>query len=84
MVRKVGAGRKVNDSIMESKIIEWVKEFFVSHSRLPENRELKKKALEISQNGNFKASKGWCDKFMRRNKKVLQTYMDQRQLKAKQ
>ena len=46
--RKQGAGRKVNDADMEKQLLEWVAEFYKEKSRIPENRELKKKALSIA------------------------------------
>lgn len=35
---------------------------------MPKRKIIMEKALEFSEKGGFKASKGWCDKFMKRNR----------------
>lgn len=65
--RKKGAGRKISDLAMEKKLVHWIKKYTIEHSDFPENNLIKKQALIFSSKKNFKASKGWCDKFFKRN-----------------
>jgi hypothetical protein len=70
--RKLGAGRKINDNSMEKKLLLWIQKTFREEKTIPQNKVIKKKALSFSNNPNFKASKGWCDKFLKRNKKEIE------------
>ena len=71
--RKKGAGRKCTDQNMEVQLLQWIEQIFRDFGQLPDIRSLKIRAKELANNSAFKASKGWCDKFMKRNK----TYFDQ-------
>lgn len=65
--RKKGAGRKTMDPDMEQGLLDWIAEVFRKSRVFPDFKEVKLQAKIFSSNGNFKASKGWCDKFMKRN-----------------
>ncbi len=39
---------------------------------MPDNTEIKQKARLLSETADFKASKGWCDKFLKRNKEKIE------------
>lgn len=65
--RKKGAGRKKMDEDMETNLLKWIEDKFVKYKVLPDNREIKIKAKLLSSIPYFKASKGWCDKFVSRN-----------------
>ena len=69
--RKKGAGRKMTDPSMEDNLLEWIRNFHKTFSKLPDQSMLKKQAFQFSSNSCFKASKGWCDKFIKRNGKFL-------------
>ena len=62
--RQKGGGRKVKDPNMEEKLIKWIKQKFSENpSFCPSHEEVKSKALELSNDSSFLASKGWCEKF---------------------
>lgn len=65
--RKKGAGRKTMDPDMETGLLGWIAEMFRRNKVFPDFKEIKSQAKLFSSNGSFKASKGWCDKFMKRN-----------------
>jgi hypothetical protein len=65
--RKPGAGRKMMDPKMEENLKIWIKNKLDSCGSFPDPLEIKKKAKEFTTVNKFKASKGWCDKFLRRN-----------------
>jgi hypothetical protein len=65
--RKKGAGRKTMDPAMERGLLDWIADTFRQTKVFPDFKEVKAQAKFFSNNGSFKASKGWCDKFMRRN-----------------
>ena len=56
-------GRKLDDPILDKRFYEWCLEFQRQHKKAPNSREGKRKALEMSQDPNFKASKGWLRRF---------------------
>lgn len=64
---KNGPGRKTANPAMEHEMLVWVEDYISREKKLP------KRKLIIDQARNFlsdvfKASKGWCDKFLKRNK----------------
>lgn len=65
------SGRKLNDSKMEKSVLNWIHSYHLVHNRIPSGDLIKKKALELSAYSDFKASKGWLDKFMKRNQGLL-------------
>ena len=65
--RKKGAGRKKMDENMEKNLLKWIEKKFSENGIVPDNREIKIKAKLLSSIPYFKASKGWCDKFISRN-----------------
>lgn len=66
--RKKGAGRKTMDPNMEQQLLDWIQKILlVDNLPFPESKDIKAKAKEYSSNPSFKASKGWCDKFIKRN-----------------
>lgn len=56
-------GRKLDDPILDKRFYEWCLEFQRQNKKAPNSREGKRKALEMSQDPNFKASKGWLRRF---------------------
>lgn len=67
--RKKGGGRKSIDPIMEFKLLEW----YANQKKNDPNFEIKsnalrEKAIEFKSNKDFLASKGWFQKFIRKNK----------------
>jgi len=72
--RKKGAGRKTTNPAMEVEILAWVEDYIRREGKLPKRNYIIIRAMEYAD-GAFKASKGWCDKFLKRNKSILETYL---------
>lgn len=67
--RKSGAGRKVHNPSMESAILRWIGS--LGASTVITRQLIRKKAIELAQDSTFKASKGWFERFMNRNREFL-------------
>lgn len=78
--RKKGAGRKTMDPSMEHKLLNWIADEFKRNGVFPDCKEVKSQAKYFSNNTDFKASKGWCDKFMRRNQKLFEDLADDKRI----
>jgi hypothetical protein len=76
--RKKGAGRKTMDPNMEKALLDWICGEFNRLGTFPDCRELKHKAKDLSSVMDFKASKGWCDKFLRRNGSRFEMWVDEK------
>jgi len=75
--RKKGAGRKTLNPRMERHLIDWVKESIRQPGRgMPKRKQILDMAKEY-QTKEFKASKGWCDKFLKRNRRMFQEELKQ-------
>lgn len=72
---KKGGGRKTKDPEMENNIINKANEYMNTHKEMPP-RFLVRSLARLYINDSFKASKGWCDKFMRRNRLKFRTYLE--------
>lgn len=72
--RKKGAGRKTTNPEMELEILNWVEDYIRRERKIPKRNYIIIRAMEYAD-GAFKASKGWCDKFLKRNKSILEQYM---------
>jgi hypothetical protein len=59
-------GRKTTDPNRDQTLYEWVSLFQREYGRAPTRKEATKKALELSGDPTFQASKGWLDKFSRK------------------
>lgn len=70
--RKKGAGRKTMDPSMEHKLLNWIADEYKRTGIFPDCKDVKAQAKIFSNNNDFKASKGWCDKFMRRNHRLFE------------
>ena len=72
-LRKKGAGRKTSDSEMEKNLVSWIQDLISKQSSskikgdVIKRKELMNKAKLFSNNKKFIASKGWCDKFIKRH-----------------
>lgn len=66
--RKKGGGRIPTDPIMEQMLMDWMKDFMIStDGRLPTPKFIREKSKVLSQKKEkFRASKGWCEKFLKR------------------
>lgn len=69
--RKKGGGRKTMDPEMEERLLSWIEEVAMATTSFPSRGTIKEKAKSFSQVGSFLASKGWCDKFFKRNQDIL-------------
>jgi len=61
-------GKKSTDPERNKALLQWITDFNKENGRNPNRRELRKKALEVSTEVGFKASKGWLDKFCKKFK----------------
>ena len=52
---------------MVKKLLDWYYNVTKSKGRKITTREFKEKALKLSKDPNFRASKGWLQKFRRRH-----------------
>ena len=68
MQKILGGGRKVRDPIMVKKLLEWFKDTRENEGLKINVRQFKNKALELSSYDDFRASKGWFEKFKKRYK----------------
>lgn len=68
------AGRKVGDVKMERDIIRKGIEHIEKHKCMPSRKMLRKIARTYVSN-SFKASKGWMDKFMKRNTPIFRIFL---------
>lgn len=65
--RRPGQGRKVADSSLDGKLIEWLDKAWKNGEQVTTNA-VRQKAKEFSSNSDFKASLGWYVKWQRRHK----------------
>ena len=63
--RKKGCGRKTRNPEMESKLVEWYKEVTAKNISVSA-KMIRDKAVEISEDKDFLASKGWLEKFKKK------------------
>lgn len=66
-LRKKGCGRKIQDPLMEKKLIEWYNNCIKANQH-PSPKKIRLKALELTEKKSFLASKGWLEKFKRKLK----------------
>ena len=64
---KKGAGRKTRNPQMEAEIVERALDYVRKNRKMPPRKFIRAVA-KLYVSDRFKASKGWCDKFMQRNK----------------
>lgn len=70
-LRRKGAGRKTLDPAMEETLVGWMSEYVKKYKKFPVRNVIKTKAKDFSRIREFRASKGWCDKFFKRNEGVI-------------
>ena len=70
-LRRKGAGRKTLDPDMEETLVGWMSEYVKKYRKFPVRNAIKTKAKNFSRIREFRASKGWCDKFFKRNEGVI-------------
>lgn len=75
--RKPTPGRKMRDPGMEADLLYWIAGYVCSKCEFPEKWLVKRKAVELSQDKYFKGSKGWYDKFDKRNRLFINELKDQ-------
>ena len=63
--RKKGCGRKTRNPEMENKLVEWYKEVINQNINVSA-KMIRDKAVEISEDKDFLASKGWLEKFKKK------------------
>lgn len=68
-IKKVG--RKIKNEKIERGMFEWVKNSIRTNKKKPAIKSILEAAQQYTID-NFKASKGWCDKFMKRNQEAFQ------------
>ena len=70
-MRKKGGGRKTLDPEMEESLLSWIAEATKNSQMFPTRGLIKQRAKSFSKVRTFLASKGWCDKFFKRNQERL-------------
>lgn len=70
--RKKGGGRKTLDPDMEINLLNWIEKSTIDSMSFPSRCLIKEKARSLTRVDNFLASKGWCDKFFKRNAERLE------------
>jgi hypothetical protein len=79
--KKLKPGKKPINEALEQKVIEYVKQ--LSESKLTfTSSDIRKKALEYSTDPDFRASKGWYERFRVRNWHIF-NYQSKREKKSK-
>ena len=73
---KKGGGRKTSNPEMEKQIVEKSIEYIQKNHRFPP-RQYVRSIARLYLSDHFKASKGWCDKFMKRNKAKFSKLLDE-------
>src|SRR3990167_9315756 len=71
VIRKTGGGRKTLDPNMEEKLLNWIEDSARETGVFPAKVLIKNKAVDLTTVANFRGSKGWCDKFLKRNQPRL-------------
>lgn len=72
-----GQGRSPLNIDMEEKLVKEIQQHCFREGKYPKRKVIKQWALDFyTGDGQFKASKGWFDKFFRRNKDILQELKD--------
>lgn len=79
---KSQSGRKLLDPAMEASLLAWIKQVIANTEEMPSNRAITEKALSFRKSADFKASKGWVDKFLRRNQFFFCELMQARDFRA--
>ena len=65
--RKKGCGRKTKNPEMEEKLVKWYKEITATKKELCITAKMiRDKAMKISKDKDFLASKGWLEKFKKK------------------
>ncbi|CAJ0568077.1 unnamed protein product, partial [Mesorhabditis spiculigera] len=67
--RLLGAGRRVRDDKLENDLVTWICERRASGQAVSRSL-LQKQAIKMSTDPSFKASNGWLESFLKRNKMV--------------
>mgnify|MGYP002041553195 CR=1 FL=1 len=73
LANKIG-GRRARNPVMEAEILQLARGYMRTEKALPPRLFVRAIARRFVD-GNFKASKGWCDKFMKRNKAAFEEYL---------
>lgn len=56
------------DPVMEIELKKWIDNYLQEHQRMPSTFAIRNRAYELTSfKETFKASKGWCEKFIKRN-----------------
>jgi hypothetical protein len=67
-------GRKIRNLPLENFVLHFIKQYIFLKKRVPKRKLIISHALSFKNKGSFKASKGWCDKFMKRNKSKFEKW----------
>ena len=65
-LRKKGCGRKTKNPRMEEQLVQWYNEIIKKNLNVTA-KMIRDKAVEISNDKDFLASKGWLEKFKKKN-----------------
>ena len=56
---------------MEKKLLDWFNIYHIKEGNKVTSKEFKEKAISFSKDSTFRASKGWLQKFRKRNNIIL-------------
>ena len=89
--RRSQVGRKIRNQELEEFVLKFIHKYIEKHSkvistdkflaRIPKRREIMTYSKTFKKKGAFKGSKGWCDKFMIRNRKTIESWMTDQEKK---
>lgn len=68
--RRRGAGRKITDAKLEERLIKWIKEEQNKKNLTLTRKQIQENAKLWAEDRNFKASKGWFERFAKRNSEL--------------
>ena len=78
--RKPGAGRKIRNPLLEEYVLNFIWKEFYDNKQVPSRKFMNTAGEEWNKNNptsKFRKSKGWGDKFWKRNIKILQHLQNQ-------
>ena len=78
--RKKGCGRKTKEPELEEKIVHWINQLKLK-GMLPTSNQTREKALQLSKDKKFIASKGWLEKFKKKFDITLAKKKDLKKIK---
>lgn len=64
----LGSGRKIKDPCMVYHLLKWYYSFHICEGQKITAKDFRQKAKDLSTRNDFRASKGWFEKFKKKYK----------------